>query len=998
MSKFDDMMDYGKNRERFNDLKRKLDTIIPFVGAGLSAPFGFPQWKEFLLDCCENDDVMKEKIKEILGKKDKERYELAASYLANKLGMDCFQQKVCKAFDKDIPLLSESPIMLFRSLFKQSIITTNFDHVIENLTNYKTVLISQKKEFSEILRGTTPKVVLKLHGDVKNIENIILTKEQYDQSYLEDPEFQEKFANLLMCKTFLFLGCSLDQDRTMEFMSRAKSLENTRYVKNYAFMASPAFRFQSIKEKTEEIQNEENLAKQEEKEIEERLGKVNILPIWYPEKEYQWIWEYLNWLQRKDYFELFQNLLDAPLFLEDKYEEEEKLTLDYIYTEPSFAFFDVKKNILEDSSESLLELIRQFIMNLLSNYSGNTLFILGEPGIGKSSLVSKIVSTIRKNNIYCVRLRDLDKKEIKIEGALNAILNILSIEDMDLTQKTLILDGVDELCGIENYEKSIDDFCFSLMEEASRLKFKLLFTSRLNYVHLEDKRFNTILVLKLLPFREKQFKYWFEQYHNKREGKKQTHQPYPVEKNLSMLFKTDKEEEKKKLELFGIPLVLYLLVELQVDISKISSLGQLYDKLFEDLERRFYDGGKTDTLPELLYKNCKEVAKHIAKKMFDTKEDMLNSESYREAIMLLPDELKSNLNDILDYEHFYLLSFYYRMNKEKCSVEFIHKSLMEYLVGEMLYYNLLPILNSKLNEEKQKEELQKELDKFFAFSAITDEICLFFLEKVKENGKQQQLFSLLKKYYKFYLEVGFIYEINNSINSLNKIQNLFISYWKLLRILANTKKDNLLEEEKDLFCSYLTKISFKNIDLSYQNLAKTKLRRADLRQADLRGAKLTGADLTEADLRQADLTKTDLTEADLRQAYLSGADLFGTDLFVADLFGFYLRGTKLRQADLRGAKLSGTDLSGTDLSRAYLSEVDLFGTDLRKANLSRAYLSGADLRKADLRKADLSRAYLSRTKLKGAKLPISLRIKLIFIPFIIILSIIGISLYFLFFK
>ena len=68
--------------------------------------------------------------------------------------------------------------------------------------------------------------------------------------------------------------------------------------------------------------------------------------------------------------------------------------------------------------------------------------------------------------------------------------------------------------------------------------------------------------------------------------------------------------------------------------------------------------------------------------------------------MLLPDELKSNLNDILDYEHFYLLSFYYRMNKEKCSVEFIHKSLMEYLVGEMLYYNLLPILNSKLNEEK----------------------------------------------------------------------------------------------------------------------------------------------------------------------------------------------------------------------------------------------------------------------------------------------------------
>lgn len=40
MSKFDDMMDYGKNRERFHALKENLDVIIPFVGAGLSVPFG----------------------------------------------------------------------------------------------------------------------------------------------------------------------------------------------------------------------------------------------------------------------------------------------------------------------------------------------------------------------------------------------------------------------------------------------------------------------------------------------------------------------------------------------------------------------------------------------------------------------------------------------------------------------------------------------------------------------------------------------------------------------------------------------------------------------------------------------------------------------------------------------------------------------------------------------------------------------------------------------
>lgn len=957
MSKFDDMMDYRENRERFNDLKRKLDTIVPFVGAGLSVPFGFPQWGEFLLSCCSHNSSIQNEVRNILNSGKPDCYEVAASYLSEELRKedpDFFHQKIRETFNKEIPSCPESPVTLFSSLFKGIIITTNFDHVIEeHIEKYQTIHINQTELFIKALKGDkdSQKVVLKLHGDVDDIENIVLTKEQYDQSYLKNPNFQERFDVLLMCKTFLFLGCSLNQDRTMEFMKRAKSLEYTRYVKNYAFMASPAFRFKNIKEKTKEIQEEEILAKQEEKGIEDRLKDVNILPIWYPEKEYEWIREYLSWLQRKDYFEIFQNLLDTPLFLEDKYKEEEQITLEDIYTEPKFAFFDVKQNILRDSPESLLELIDQFIKNpspknikekykvVNSNYIGNTLFILGEPGIGKSSLVCKIVNTISKKKVYCVRLRDLDKKEIQREGALKAILNLLSIEDINLTQKTLILDGVDELCGIENYESSIDDFCFSLIKAASRLNFKLLFTSRLNYVHLEDSRFNAILVLKLLPFQKEQFKHWFDQYYTKHNQLEQTSL---IREHLFMLCNTKEEAEKKKLELLGIPLVLYLLVELQVDISEIHSLGQLYDKLFDNLEGRFYDGKTTHTLPNL-YENCKEIAESIAQKMFDIQKDTLTSEQYHEVFLSLPRKLKTSFPMIVENEHFYLLSFYYRMDKEKCSVEFIHKSLMEYLVSEILYDHLSQIL--ELSEEKQKEELQKELDRFFTFHAITDEISLFFLEKVKKNEKQQPLFSLLKKYYKFYLEVGFLYKISNNINSLTKIQNLFISYWKLLRILANTKKENLLEEEKNFFCIYLIRIPFENINLSYQNLAETKLNRADL----------SGADLRVADLRIANLSGTDLR----------GTDLRGTDLNWADLSGAKLNNAKLNWANLRGAKLNGADLSGADLR----------GADLRVADLKGAKLNGADLNGADLSEAYLNKADLSGANLNGAKLPASLIIK-----------------------
>ena len=485
MSKFDEMMDYRENRERFYDLKRKLDAIIPFVGAGLSVPFGFPQWREFLLSCCSYNPFIQDSVKNILNSGNPDCYEEAASYLSQELAKEnpgLFYQKIQEAFDKDIPSYPESPLALFSSLFKGPIVTTNFDHVLETVTGYQTAFVNQEDTFSKFLKGTDRRIILKLHGDVSNVENIILTKEQYNNSYLSNEKFQEEFSDLLKSKIFLFLGCSLDQDRTMEFMSRAEALKGTQHVKNYAFMASPAFRFKNIKEKTEEIQKEEILAKQKEKEIEERLGKVNILPIWYPEGKYQWIQEYLEWLGiEEDYLKVFEKNFDTPLFLEYNYEKRKRITLRDIYVEPDFVFLNEEK-----VQENLLEVIYHFMDNTLSNEMKqkyrttelNTLFILGEPGIGKSSLISKIVvesKISRENEFYCLRLRDLDKKTISSEGALNAILKMLSIQEKDLKEKTLLLDGVDELCGIENYGKTIDNFCLFLMKEASRLNFKFLF-------------------------------------------------------------------------------------------------------------------------------------------------------------------------------------------------------------------------------------------------------------------------------------------------------------------------------------------------------------------------------------------------------------------------------------------------------------------------------------------------------------------------------------------
>lgn len=107
MSKFDDMMSYQNNRKRFNDLKQNLDSVIPFIGTGLSVPFGFPQWKDFLLNCCI-DNSMKENLEKTLNSADSDRYERAASYLKKELSKK-IPIILSRKFEK--PLIEISPLV-----------------------------------------------------------------------------------------------------------------------------------------------------------------------------------------------------------------------------------------------------------------------------------------------------------------------------------------------------------------------------------------------------------------------------------------------------------------------------------------------------------------------------------------------------------------------------------------------------------------------------------------------------------------------------------------------------------------------------------------------------------------------------------------------------------------------------------------------------------------------------------------------------------------------
>ena len=124
--------------------------VIPFVGAGMSVPFGYPQWGEFLLKTAElvgKADI--ESVKEHLGAG---RYEEAAELLIIALEQRCFNDQMESYFGDEVrksKILSGAILQLPR-LGSGPVITTNFDGLLEEAFR------SQGHPFELVVTGSNP--------------------------------------------------------------------------------------------------------------------------------------------------------------------------------------------------------------------------------------------------------------------------------------------------------------------------------------------------------------------------------------------------------------------------------------------------------------------------------------------------------------------------------------------------------------------------------------------------------------------------------------------------------------------------------------------------------------------------------------------------------------------------------------------------------------------------------------------------------------------------
>jgi len=235
-----DILKIPGNPENVERLLLHKETLVPFIGAGFSFD-ACPGWEKFLetffLDLCDKGFLTSSNIykyQQIKTSNRNNRLEEMAHFLVDKAGRLKFQDAVKSFFERELTAGMKQKFDLFYTAFPGLKITTNFDDLIEANRPAGRNLITfygyQPDELNRMLTLIDENSLLKIHGDIHNPDSIVLTKKQYEAIYGDPDRFKKRaalpkfLARVFQNSSVLFIGCSLETDRTVMVLNSLKEV------------------------------------------------------------------------------------------------------------------------------------------------------------------------------------------------------------------------------------------------------------------------------------------------------------------------------------------------------------------------------------------------------------------------------------------------------------------------------------------------------------------------------------------------------------------------------------------------------------------------------------------------------------------------------------------------------------------------------------------------------------------------------------------------------
>lgn len=705
-------------------------------------------------------------------------------------------------------------------------------------------------------------------------------------------------------------------------------------------------------------------------------------------------------LLKQYYQEIEDDFIKTAVLTNDK-----NMTLNDIYVEPTFKFLsnhlkkEKNKYYEQFTSSKDNQSIHNFIYNYLNNKSScnneqfqgknsNIVLILGQPGQGKSSFSKKFMfDYITKifdinEQVFLIRLRDVSNSTHLLDNPIDSLaekLNKIIGFIPNLEEETiLLLDGLDELTMKEQLVTSkIDDFLETLISCLKDYpKLKLIITSRTLYVNLEklEKRLkDDILTLHLKPFDLEKQKLWLEKY--------KEFYPYATLTD-EILDELHKSNTKHILELISQPILLHMIAELNFskdDLTNNTNRAKIYDEMFTSIiNRKWENDKKHENLKGIEPYDIRELLREIAFAIYKLDFQYIHKSKLEKLLFVkefyekLEIDVNKNVEELDGILKGVLISFYFQeVNKNSeddvddsnnYAIEFLHKSLQEYLVAEKIYDEVLRLIDKDRKGKysiKDYKEVLKIIWELFSSKIISKEIQKYLIEIIK-NGKEEQNIELAQRMASFLdelFEKDFIYQYNidTDTNIMRKSFDIFYGYWTVLSNLGlrenfidsnfsekfttyimNFRSELLATDRMELgiiiICKYISNLNFEYQKLRTVNWSGCAFSNINFSHGrlmiDFSNAYLHNISFNKTILKDCNFLYTELNKVDFEETEISNSYFVYTDFIDISFCNSKLNKLNFIKAKLNKTNFSNCEITECDFTNAEIEKIILDGAIL----------------------------------------------------------------------
>ena len=412
-----------------------------------------------------------------------------------------------------------------------------------------------------------------------------------------------------------------------------------------------------------------------------------------------------NKIYVKNRAEEYADKWDKNVFLNDFKKRDKNagvsVKLKDIYLEAHLPHYTWKMD--NEPLNDLKELLREYTIN---NDSKNMLIILGQPGIGKSTLITWMMVNLKemKDDFLVYQFAsDLNGINWQEDHVLKKIFTTLNMKFDELENKVLILDGYDEIDVKSDRERILNKIDLELAEMNILKNFSLIITCRENYVY--DLKNIGCDYIVLQSWDKKQIKSFCDIY-----GKE----------SKCSISETKVNKLTIKKEVFGIPLILYMTLALNISIEKNTSIVDIYDHIFSLDRSGIYErciknsryGGEHRISKVKIKQQIHQISQRIAFWIFEKNSEKasiprLNYEKICDAVNNdLSEGNETIKRDLLIGNYFKITKHYRGIGTDELC--FIHRSIYEYFVV-VYFFESLKDITSKKDAANKLAQLLKEL-------------------------------------------------------------------------------------------------------------------------------------------------------------------------------------------------------------------------------------------------------------------------------------------------